>query len=142
MKKEKTYALSVDDYIVFEKTYYVDATTKVEAVEKFRNDEWYESKNLGNYFKRAVVREVRQIVTKDFFVEFLKSKGWEMRKGKKYNPYVLHKDVPGFSGPLLWNCFDDYADQHISKPNGAELWGKFDYSDGLNHLKNDSLLKV
>ena len=139
MKKEKTYALSVEDYVVYEKIFYVDATSKKEAVKKFRNGEWTDSTDEGNYFNKSVVRAVKQFFTQESFADYLKANGWEMRKGRKYNPFVLHKDVPGFSGCLSWHIFENHAEQFIARPSGAELWGRFDYSDGLDSLKANSL---
>ena len=58
MAKNKIYKLSVDDYIVYHKTYYVEASSKKEAVRKFRNYEWLDSEDrAGTAFDKSVVRK-------------------------------------------------------------------------------------
>ena len=59
MKDNKKYKLSVDDYIVHEKTYYVEAKSVKEAKEKFFRDDWCDCDEAhDNYFHKSVVRTV------------------------------------------------------------------------------------
>ena len=139
----KTYKLRVDDYIIYEKNYIVEANSVKEAREKFKRGEWIDSEGENDStFYKSIIKKVTQRIYKDTFLEFLASKGWEMRKGKKYRPNVLYKNVAGFSHSLFWFCTEDKAEQFISKPSGAELWGTFNYDDGLSSLKVDKVLKV
>jgi len=59
MAKNKIYKLSVDDYVIYHKTYYVKASSKKEAVRKFRNQEWFDSEDgeSGTTFDKSVVRK-------------------------------------------------------------------------------------
>jgi hypothetical protein len=59
MKDNKKYKLSVDDYVVHEKTYYVEAKSVKEAKEKFFRGEWSDcGDDESNYFHKSVVRTV------------------------------------------------------------------------------------
>lgn len=59
MAKNKIYKLSVDDYVIYHKTYYVEASSKKEAVRKFRNFEILDSEDgeSGTTFDKSVVRK-------------------------------------------------------------------------------------
>ena len=58
MFENKIYKLSVDDYIIYHKTYFVQAANKKEAVRKFRNDEWLDSESEeSTTFDKSVVRK-------------------------------------------------------------------------------------
>jgi len=59
MKVLKNYKLNVDDYVVHEKTYYVEAKTVKEAKEKFFRGDWSDcGDSESNYFHKSVVRTV------------------------------------------------------------------------------------
>ena len=58
----KKYKLSVDDYVVYEKVYYVEAASKKEAKEKLLAGDWIDCDDSEcNYFHKSVVREVEQV---------------------------------------------------------------------------------
>ena len=40
-------------------------------------------------------------MNQDTFIDYLKTNGWEMRKGKKYNPFILHRNLKEFNYPLF-----------------------------------------
>ena len=59
MKENKKYKLSVDDYIVYEKTYYVEAKSAKEAKEKFFRGDWLDcDDSSSDSFYKSVVRAV------------------------------------------------------------------------------------
>lgn len=80
-------------------------------------------------------------MNQDTFIDYLKTNGWEMRKGKKYNPFILHRNLKEFNYPLFV-CVDKHiAKQYIDNPNGQELWGELDFTDyTLNDLKENKQL--
>lgn len=59
MKDNKKYKLIVDDYVVHEKTYYVEATSVKEAKEKLFRGDWSAcGDSESDYFEKTVVRTV------------------------------------------------------------------------------------
>jgi len=54
--RTKTYSLTVDDFVIYHKTYQVSATSKAEAIRKFKEGEWDDSHGEDTTFHKSVVR--------------------------------------------------------------------------------------
>ena len=58
----KHYEFTVDDVVLYHKKYRVRASSKKEAIEKFKGCDWYDSEGEETTMSKSIIKKVRRFL--------------------------------------------------------------------------------